>query len=219
MLRGWIRFRARDVSHPTPCQNVVEGMDLDLDGGEPGNGQTRNEAILISILDINNWVEGDLNLRRANHRIVLSRIQLEPLADTTTLSSLFPGSFTSTETRHYRPTLEFRVNDEPQSFTLYANPTFISAHPCVGTHVMMSCQAEYYRGNIVDVTELRGYIWEGRRVLVINALHDGAEALARAWCAEQGRHAVIRKGPGCCYRCAVTMTGASGLGVKVLIWA
>jgi hypothetical protein len=199
-------------------------MNLDLEGDderEPiGNNQTLSEDTLLNICDINNWVEGDLSLQRTNHKVTLSKIQLEALPDTTiNLNSLYPESYTPTETRQYRPKLEFLVNGVFQNFTIYANPMFITAHPCVGTHVMMKSQAEWYGRNVVPAIRLRDYVWDGKGLLVINALNDGADALARAWCAEQGRHAVIRKGPGCCYRCAVSLTGNSGLGVKVLIWA
>jgi len=54
--------------------------------------------------------------------------------------------------------------------------------------------------------------------LIINATGKGAEVLARAWCAERGRNAVIRRNPGPCFVCAYDVASKRGLGVNVLIW-
>jgi len=106
------------------------------------------------------------------------------------------------------------------TYTLYTNPTFISAHPCVGTHVVHRREMFRYTGNVVAVKDLKSYEGGGgSRVLVINAQCDGGEAAARAWCAERGKHAVIRRGKGTCFTCSVSMAGREGLGVGVLIWS
>ena len=55
-------------------------------------------------------------------------------------------------------------------------------------------------------------------VMVINATGRGAEVLARAWCSERGRNAVIRRAGGPCFVCAVRAASKAGLGVGVLIW-
>ena len=82
---------------------------------------------------------------------------------------------------------------------------------------MYKKQAEYYTRSVVDAVELRSLVWDGHGLLLINALSDNAEALARAWCAEQGKHAVVRKGSDCCFACAACMTGRGGLSFNVLI--
>jgi len=222
-LLGWLRAKARTVTFPTPCSDPLDGMSPDGEGDgtgfSTGIGQTLNEAILMDICNINNWVEGKRIFEHTNHRVVLSKIKLQAVADTAgALHSLFPGSYSPTESRDYRPTLEFLVNGVTQSFTLYTNPCFVTAHPCVGIHVMMNTQASSYGANIVDATKLTHYSWDGRRLLVINALSYGAETVTRAWCAERGTHAVIRRGAGCCFACATSMTGKAGLGINVLIW-
>ena len=55
------------------------------------------------------------------------------------------------------------------------------------------------------------------RVMVINATGKGAEVLARAWCSERGRNAVIRRAGGPCFVCAVRAASKGGLGTGVLI--
>ncbi|KAI9812105.1 MAG: hypothetical protein M1832_000616 [Thelocarpon impressellum] len=49
-------------------------------------------------------------------------------------------------------------------------------------------------------------------VMVINATGQGAEALARAWCSERGKNAIIRRSGGPCYVCAVKAADKAGLG-------
>ncbi len=60
------------------------------------------------------------------------------------------------------------------------------------------------------------------RLLVINAMGDGDEVVARAWCSERGKHAVIRRdipGKECCFACACNLAaGDTGLNCNVLIW-
>jgi len=54
--------------------------------------------------------------------------------------------------------------------------------------------------------------------MIINATGKGAEVLARAWCSERGRNAVIRRAGGPCFVCAVRAAGKRGLGLGTLIW-
>jgi len=106
------------------------------------------------------------------------------------------------------------------TYTLYTNPTFISAHPCVGTHVVHRREMSRYTDNVVAVKNLKSYEGSGgRKVFIINAQCDGGEAVARAWCAERGKHAVVRRGKGTCFTCSVSMAGREGLGIGVLIWS
>lgn len=228
-IQGWIRTIARKVVFPTPCSDLLDGMGLGTDDEgwshgqglmSQGYGDRHNESLLMDFCDINNWEEGDPMLQSAYHRITLTKIKLQSIDSAAlSLASLYPGSYSASETRDHRPILEFLVNGTTQTYTLYTKPSFISAHPCVGRHLMYSKQAEYYKNTVVDAVDLRNYVWDGRGLLVINAMSSNAEALARAWCSEHGRHAVIRRGPDCCFACATSITGSAGLGVKVLIWS
>lgn len=61
------------------------------------------------------------------------------------------------------------------------------------------------------------------KLLIINALCDGDEVVARAWCAENGKRAVVRRnlsGFECCFTCAFNRAvGNTGLNCDVLIWS
>jgi hypothetical protein len=77
-----------------------------------------------------------------------------------------------------------------------------------------------YLSNVVRVANLGEIYPERQRLLIIDALGEGDELVARAWCAERRTHAIVRRGGGCCFSCAVKMaTGRAGLGVNVLIWS
>jgi len=75
----------------------------------------------------------------------------------------------------------------------------------------------------VLVADLKSAYPSGERLLVINALGEGDEVVARAWCAERGKHAIIRRettGQSCCFTCASGLaTTYSGLSINVLIWS
>ena len=235
-IKGWIRIRARKLPLPFPNADELEGMidddrdadTLDSQGWlEPTDlwsryGQRRSEDILREILDINEWIEPQINIRPDNgSRVILEKIRLQRLpADITLVGlALQAGGYTEEERSEYQATLDFTVNGIATSYTLYTTPCFVTAHPCVGTHVVFKTQARWFTRNIVSATSLKDYIWDGQKFLVINAMGEGQEVLARAWCAERGRHAVIRKGPACCFSCAALLAGKGGLAFNLLIWA
>jgi hypothetical protein len=56
------------------------------------------------------------------------------------------------------------------------------------------------------------------RIAVVNATGEGGRAVARAWCSEQGTHAVVSKKDGeCCFKFGLMLAGREGLDVRVLI--
>ena len=180
-------------------------------------GQTDSD-LLRDICDINQWIEPQLNVfPNRSYSTKLDKISLRALPHTGLPMTL--RGYTEMEEKGYRATLKFVVNGQVQSYTLYTRPRFITAHPCSGTHVLFRNQVKWYTSNVITASELRTYSWDGRRFLVIAALNEGEECLARAWCSEHGRQAVIRRGHGCCFACAAVMAGEAGLGVNVLIWA
>ena len=55
--------------------------------------------------------------------------------------------------------------------------------------------------------------------MVINATGNGGQVVARAWCAERGKNAVVVRGSGGpCFVCAVKAASIKGLGIGVVIW-
>jgi hypothetical protein len=158
-----------------------------------------------------------------NHRgSVLKHINLDMIASSQTvqtLLALIPGLAQSA----YRASLDFEINGAPVRYTLYKNPIFVTAPPCVGTHPMSRSVAEKRLRDTVTVADLRTTIPEAGKFLVINALGDGDEVLARAWCAEHGKNAIVRRNmPGleCCFTCACTLADSTyGLNIHVVIWS
>jgi hypothetical protein len=240
-IKGWVRIKARKLRLPLPNSNELEGLDADEDeelagilkalygsGSSKANdfssqfGQFQSEEILRDIADIDNWVEPTLNIVRERvSPTILGKIRLAALSPEISLAGLslqFSG-YTEEERREYQATLDFTVNGSAIRYTLYTMPCFVTAQPCRGSHVMFKSQAKWYTKNVVSARNLKDYTWDGHQFLVVNALGEGQEVLARAWCAERGRHAVIRKGPGCCFTCAAKLSGNVGLGFNLLIWA
>lgn len=139
----------------------------------------------------------------------------------------------------YRAQLIFKMDDSEKlfSFKLYTNPVFITVPPChkgpKGVHEIhlreLYRYAEYVEAtiskpgwrNIWTIEQLKDHKdedSEAAEVMIINATGKGAEVLARAWCAERGKHAVIRRAGGPCFVCAERAASLCGLGVGVLIW-
>lgn len=129
----------------------------------------------------------------------------------------------------YRATVVFQLdrNPTPIMYVLYTNPVFVTLPPCpaqdgrqnAGLHEFHKRELLLFGDKILSIGELKGYTpdnGDGGRVAIINATGNGAEILARAWCSETGRNAVIRRLTGPCFVCAVH--AAYSLHIRVLIW-
>ena len=134
----------------------------------------------------------------------------------------------------YRASLEFIIDDNPNrpiTYKLLTNPVFVTPPPChpgpKGPHEVHFRDLPLYQKNIWSIEQLKDHVqWDdsdsvsdnGYDVMIINATGKGAEVLARAWCSERGRNAVIRRAGGPCFVCAVRAVGKRGLGLGTLIW-
>ncbi|KXN81750.1 Small glutamine-rich tetratricopeptide repeat-containing protein 2 [Leucoagaricus sp. SymC.cos] len=131
----------------------------------------------------------------------------------------------------YRASLEFTMDDNPSrpvTYKLLTNPVFVTPPPCrpgpKGPHEVHMRELPRYQKNIWSVGQLKDHVnWdesdaESQDVMIINATGKGAEVLARAWCSERGRNAVIRRAGGPCFVCAVRAASKRGLGLGTLIW-
>ncbi|KAM5378550.1 hypothetical protein ACJZ2D_004504 [Fusarium nematophilum] len=111
------------------------------------------------------------------------------------------------------------------TYALHTNPVFVSLPPCHGGtkdgHEMHVRELGQDGITVVPVQHMKDF--EGRdksgRLVVIHATCSGGEVMARAWCAEKGRNAVVRRAGGACYACATRAAAKGGLGFGVLIWA
>lgn len=181
-----------------------------------------------SIHDPIQWITPQPPFRQSS-TIVLKSINLEiiPSDDSN------QGIVESTE-RAWRPeyqsSITFEVDGSLVTYTLLTNPLFISPPACrPGPHgeqhkVHFRELHRFSRQHVYNVTRLGEYTSipseeDAIDIMVINATGTGdAEMLARAWCAERGKNAVIRKAGGPCYTCAVRAASKGALGTGVLIW-
>ena len=179
---------------------------------------------MAEMQDPNNWIVPEPPVRQVGS-CVLTKIQLK--LDLSERSATTDPDATAV----YRAQLTFTLDDSPSqpvTYKLHTNPVFVTPPPC----------SPGPRGAQHDVhlRELHRYqernIWTFERlkdhsagddpapgsVMVINATGQGAETLARAWCSERGKNAVIRRTGGPCFYCAERAASPSGLGTGVLIW-
>jgi hypothetical protein len=111
-------------------------------------------------------------------------------------------------------------------FQVDFNPVFVTPPPCSlpereTVPRLHRRELERYKTNHVLVSELLHFnprTVDRGEVVVINATAPGAEVVARAWCAQFGRAAIIRKAGGACFSCAVKAASRYGLRAEVLIW-
>lgn len=131
----------------------------------------------------------------------------------------------------YRAQLAFTIDDKPTEtivYNLYTNPVFVVPPPClpcprgVAHEVHRRELPRYQERDIWTIERLNEHTAEDDPerggVMVINATGQGAETLARAWCSERGKNAVVRRSGGPCFVCAVRAASRSALGTQVLVW-
>ena len=219
-VSGWVRLKARNVDIPVPvsvsASNQTALQDFGFD--ELGGTAVSTEAVLHSIINPDEWVSVSppTAARQSNTGSVqlkaIHLVKLPVAAAASTATSTLPPE-------EYRASLDFEVHGQIVSYTLYSNPVFVAAPPCVGgPHVLHQRQAQKYKENVILAAHLAANYSQADQLLIVDATGEGEELLARAWCAERGRHAVIRRGEECCFSCAASVAvGRTGLGVNVLI--
>jgi hypothetical protein len=213
----WIRLKCRRVDIPIPVSSTAQDALESLGFETPEGGETP-EAAVQSIVDPNEWIQSPgPQSRRAGdtNRTQFKGFHLSEVDGTAATGGTLP-------TKEYRASVDFDINGTLTTYVLYSNPVFVSAPPCVGTHLMHRRQASNYlsEGRVIKAADLKEAYPEADSLVIIDAQGTGEEAVARAWCAERARHAVIRRGLGCCFACAVVVAAKStGLGVNVLIWS
>ncbi|KAH8589023.1 hypothetical protein B0O99DRAFT_582254 [Bisporella sp. PMI_857] len=215
---GWVKLNSRRVDIPVPISTT--GQDtLESLGFGSSEANEDPEALIHSIVDPNEWIPSPgPPPRRASDtsRTQFKGFRLTQLAGTAT------AALGSLPTIEYRASVDFDINGKLGTYVLYSNPVFVSAPPCVGTHLINRRRANKYLSadNVIKVADLKEAYPEADKLVIIDAQGASEEVVARAWCAERARHAVIRRGPDCCFSCAVAVaTRRTGLGVNVLIWS
>ncbi|KAF3914324.1 hypothetical protein AA313_de0203241 [Arthrobotrys entomopaga] len=214
VVPGWCQVDARKVTIPIPCtksQRTAEELEEARIGPD---GRVMNAEEQISDLaDIAQWAVPTFPARSnpENKVVTFKAIRLmlqQDQAITTTLAPL----------KIYRAAVDFDISGTQVSYTLYSNPTFVAAHPCVGSHLAHRTETKAIRKTIIPAVDLKDTYLQYNSLLVIDATLKGEEVLARAWCSERGCNAVVWRGDETCFACAALMTmSTNGLGFNVLI--
>ena len=188
------------------------------------------EPYLAELRDSNNWIIPEPPVRDVGTCEVVS-IKLKKLAlQVDVAQKAAQGKIQDTEAEReteYRASITFKMdnNEDHITYKLFTNPVFVVPPSCLegpkGVHEVHMRELPRYQTNIWSVDRLKDHLaedTEGNEVMVINATGKGAEVLARAWCSERGKCAVIRHPGGPCFVCAVRAAGKPSLGTGVLIW-
>lgn len=129
---------------------------------------------------------------------------------------------TTVRAPNYSATLTFLLSPSTQtaSFTLHSTPVFITAPKCIGDeHPIHSSVVEKVFQRIIKASDLPGADPTRNEMIIVDARGQGEEVLARAWCAERERHAVVWRPGRCCFTCLVRLVSKEeGLGYLVVIW-
>ncbi|GIZ42889.1 hypothetical protein CKM354_000613700 [Cercospora kikuchii] len=140
------------------------------------------------------------------------------------------GETTTTENTEveaeYRASVTFSIDQQqdPVIYTLYTNPIFVTLPICYnGPHKVHRRELKQFQLVSWDAEKLSDHIseddddeGEDAKCMMINATGKGAEVLARAWCSERSKHAIVVREGGPCLVCAIRT--AQSLEIKVIIW-
>ncbi|KAL4913754.1 hypothetical protein BDW62DRAFT_205223 [Aspergillus aurantiobrunneus] len=200
---------------PVPVKSN-SGQSALSDLGYDENGTMDRYTFLESLLDPGQWVTMTTPERPGgdSSRADLKAINLTQLPVEKTTRAALPNLPPET----HRASVEFDVNGVSVTYTLYTNPVFVAAQPCVGAHVIHKKEGERYLQNLIRVQNLKTANPNPNVLVIIDASGPNEDAVAIAWCAERGQCAIVRRGNECCLTCAVSLTiERKGLGFNVII--
>ena len=208
---GWIRVRSTpaDFSHiPAPVDEMTEDEHELQDRGLRVRAGETPRGLLNELADMTKWVLPKTVPKSATvAKLLEARLELLPLEDDEDIAS-----------QQAHATVVFSLDDAISvEYKLVHNPVIVSSPPCIsGPHLAHARELERY-SHVVDVRDLKTKATSPLgTMLLINATGGGdAEAVARAWCSEVGRHAVVSKGNTTCLTCSFNTT--ENLELDVLI--
>jgi hypothetical protein len=234
----YVRLKARRVA---PIESVADSDDGMVfvgsrhDRYEATRLQPNDEipAYLAEMKDSSKWVIPEPPVHQVStctiQSIRLKKLPLDVNVAARSANKELSEIEVDNETQ-YRASIVFNMdnNEDPVTYTLYTNPVFITPPPChtgpKDLHEVHVRELPRYQRNIWTVEQLKDHKPEDfdDDVMVINATGKGAEVLARAWCAERGKNAVIRQIRGPCFVLCVESSkqwrvgcGNSDLGVLI----
>ncbi|KAJ7748394.1 prion-inhibition and propagation-domain-containing protein [Mycena metata] len=228
-----VRLKARHVAL-TQCDNSDSniiyiggrGDQDDLRKIQPGEDV---QDFIVQMKDSDNWIIPEAPMQEVS-TVIIKAIRLKKLPLEVNIAAMSANGELDekrlADESEYRATIVFSIdnNEDPVSYTLYSNPVFVTLPPChlgpAGRHEIHLRELSHFQKRVWSVERLKDHTPEDfdQGVMIINATGKGAEAIARAWCSERGKNAVIRRAGGPCFACAVRGAGQAGLRVGVLIW-
>jgi len=216
---SWILLHATKVNFTTPALDDLTQTDLELLGFEETEADLDPLGLVRDISDLSKWIPP----RALPARPSTSTAQETGTASQVRLSAIRLTEVTipSVTARYHRATLDFSCYGRSVSFVLHSNPVFVHVPRCEGVeHPIHERLVKKLLTGLILAKDLKNAVPAGTAVLtVIDATEPGEEALARAWCAETSRHAVVRKNGIGCFTCATNLAMKRiGLGFDVLIW-
>jgi len=229
---GWFRLSARPLDFAMPVVDGLTQSNYELLGFSDADRTADPQGVLRDLTDTTKWTPPrDLPVRPGSTTttaVSAVRLQAIRLQEVTTT-----GGVWSTITKTHRAVLDFtcppaRIGSAATmvTYTLYAKPVFVHVPKCVGAeHPIHERLVKKHSGKIFLAKDLKNAgastapAVGSDDLMIVDATEAGEEAIARAWCAETGRHAVVRKNGVGCFTCAVNLAQRrTGLGFGVLIW-
>jgi len=187
----------------TEDEHELQDRGLRVRAGETPRG------LLNELADMTKWVLPKPVPKSATVAKLLEvRLELLPLEEDEDITS-----------QQANATVVFNLDDAVSvEYKLAHNSVIVSSPPCLsGPHLAHSRELERY-SHMVDVKDLKTKsTGPSGTMLLINATGGGdAEAVARAWCSEMGRHAVVSRGNTTCLTCSFNTTENLELDVLIL---
>jgi len=230
-----IRIKTRRVAL-TDCNSDSDNAVIHIGSRYARQEATRiqpNEEVgsyLAEMRDPSNWVVPEPPVRDVGtceiESIRLKRLALDINVAQKAAKGMLDDLGVELKTE-YRASITFKMdnNESAVTYKLFTNPVFVTPPPCrpgpKGAHEVHIRELPRFQKNIWSIERLKDHTAEDSdddEVMVINATGKGAEVLARAWCSERGKSAVIRRIGGPCFVCAVRAASRGSLGTGVLIW-
>lgn len=213
---SWILVHAKAVDFTIPALDDLTESNLDILGFSEDDATRDPVGTTREISDLTKW-NPPMTLparQRANTTdegaVRLSAIRLQ--------ETVVAGSVA----KWHLATLDFTCHGAQVSFTLHSNPLFVHVPKCEGAaHPIHDRLAKKLMADVILAKDLRSntIVPTTKKVTIIDATEPGEEAMARAWCSETARHALVRKSGYGCFTCATNLaTKRLGLGFNVLIW-
>jgi len=219
---SYIRVKARRVAPPRRDDVIRIGAPGPVDGEEsirPGPEDDDFQQWKKDIEDESRWAVPEPPVRDMTV-CSIEKVELKTLpADSRMTDRMSEDG--QEQSLEYRANVVFRIDQDSVPYTLYSNPVFITAPGCQGglPHQVHARELPKYQRNCWNIKDLKDAAdYDVNGVMIINATGRGAEVVARAWCAETGKNALIRRASGPCFVCAYSLAGEHQLGVNVLIW-